>query len=165
MSRLVTGEVAPELAATSIQEVVGRVVRSFADDTAAGRLQVELDERLPAVLVDAGLTERVLRLVAENALAFGATQPVLVQASCLGDRMEVRVVDRGPGLDSDGKERSFQPFQRLDDVPLGTGIGLGLAVARGLAESQGGSLDPEDTPGGGLTMVLTLPLAPTAGSH
>ncbi|MDX6211193.1 MAG: two-component system, OmpR family, sensor histidine kinase KdpD, partial [Frankiales bacterium] len=159
MSGLVTGEVAPKLEPTSIQEVVARVVQSFADDPAARRLEVELDERLPAVLADAGLTERVLRLVTENALAYGASQPVLVQASCLGDRMEVRVVDRGPGLDSDGKERSFQPFQRADDVPLGAGIGLGLAVARGLAESQGGSLDPEDTPGGGLTMVLTLPLA------
>ncbi|MDX6245785.1 MAG: two-component system, OmpR family, sensor histidine kinase KdpD [Frankiales bacterium] len=164
MSRLVTGEVAPVRAVTSIHEVVGKVVRSLADHPAAARLQVELDEELPAVLVDAGLTERVLRLVTENALAYGGPQPVLVQASCLGDRMEVRVADRGPGLDRDGKERSFQPFQRMDDVPSGTGIGLGLAVARGLAEAQGGALEPEDTPGGGLTMVLTLPLATGQGA-
>jgi two-component system, OmpR family, sensor histidine kinase KdpD len=53
----------------------------------------------------------------------------------------------------------FQPFCRLGALGDRTGVGLGLPVARGLAETMGGTVEPEDTPGGGLTMVLTLPAA------
>jgi len=85
---------------------------------------------------------------------------VLLTASALGDRVELRVVDRGPGVPDTAKEEIFEPFQRRGDAPRGTGVGLGLAVARGFAEAMGGTLTAEDTPGGGLTMVLTLKTAP-----
>ena len=73
--------------------------------------------------------------------------------------VQVRVVDRGPGVPEADKERMFTAFQRLGDQPGDhrDGLGLGLAVARGLEEAMGGSLDAEDTPGGGLTMVVELP--------
>ena len=74
-------------------------------------------------------------------------------------RMQLRIVDRGPGVAADDRERMFKPFQRLGDVPAGSGVGLGLAVARGLAEAVGAKIDAEDTPGGGLTMVVSIPLA------
>jgi len=112
------------------------------------------------VLTDAGLLERVVANLVENALKYGAAAgPVLVSASALGDRVELRVVDRGPGVRDADKERMFAPFQRLGDAPGGAGVGLGLAVARGFTEAVGGSLVAEDTPGGGLTMVLGLPAA------
>ena len=75
-------------------------------------------------------------------------------------RVEVRVVDRGPGVPDEAKHRIFEPFQRYGDSPRGNGVGLGLAVARGFAEAIGGTLSAEDTPGGGLTMVLSVPTAP-----
>ena len=84
---------------------------------------------------------------------------MLVAASALGDRVEVRVVARGPGVPESAREHIFEPFQRYGDAPRGTGVGLGLAVARGFVEAVGGTLHAEDTPGGGLTMVLTLPAA------
>jgi two-component system sensor histidine kinase KdpD len=53
----------------------------------------------------------------------------------------------------------FVPFQRLGDTDNTTGVGLGLALSRGLAEEMGGTLTAEDTPGGGLTMIVSLPEA------
>ncbi len=75
----------------------------------------------------------------------------------LSDRVELRVVDRGPGIPEQDRDRMFVPFQRLGDTDNTTGVGLGLALSRGLTEAMGGTLDPEETPGGGLTMTLSLP--------
>ncbi len=97
-----------------------------------------------------------------------AGEKVLVAASALADRVEVRVVDRGPGVPDEAKERIFAPFQRHGDAPRGAGVGLGLAVARGFTEAMGGTLNADDTPGGGLTMTLTLHAAtarPGDGPH
>ena len=74
--------------------------------------------------------------------------------SAAGGRVELRVVDRGPGIPLADRDRVFEPFQRLGDRPAGDGVGLGLAVARGFVEAMGGELRIEDTPGGGLTMVV-----------
>jgi two-component system sensor histidine kinase KdpD len=74
-----------------------------------------------------------------------------------GDRVEVRVIDRGTGVPDQDKERIFVPFRRLGDTDNRTGLGLGLALSRGLLEAMQGTLEAEDTPGGGLTMVLSLP--------
>ena len=75
----------------------------------------------------------------------------------LGDRVEIRVIDRGPGIPADDRDQVFPPFQRLGDTDNTTGVGLGLALSRGLTEAMGGTLEPEETPGGGLTMVVSLP--------
>jgi two-component system sensor histidine kinase KdpD len=79
-------------------------------------------------------------------------------------RLEVRVADRGPGLPPEARESVFQPFQRYGDAPRGTGVGLGLAVARGFTEAMRGELTMEDTPGGGLTTVVSLPLPAAPGA-
>ena len=89
-----------------------------------------------------------------------ADVPVRLCAAVVPDgTLQVRIVDRGPGVDEADRERMFMPFQRLGDAPAGAGVGLGLAVARGLSEAVGASLEAEDTPGGGLTMVMSIPLA------
>jgi two-component system sensor histidine kinase KdpD len=75
---------------------------------------------------------------------------------------QLRVVDAGPGVAAAERDRLFAPFQRLGDTPSGQGVGLGLAVARGLTEAMGGTLTAEDTPGGGLTMIVSLPAEPSS---
>jgi two-component system sensor histidine kinase KdpD len=72
----------------------------------------------------------------------------------------LRVVDRGPGIPAGARDRVFVPFQRLGDTDNTSGVGLGLALSRGLTEVMGGTLDPDETPGGGLTMILSLPAVP-----
>ncbi|OIJ85339.1 sensor histidine kinase [Streptomyces colonosanans] len=153
MSRLQTGTVTPLIREIDLDEVVPMALGGVPEDS----VDLEIPETLPMVAVDAGLLERAVANLVENAVKYSPLgTPVLVSASALADRVEVRVVDRGPGVPDEAKERIFEPFQRYGDVPRGAGVGLGLAVARGFAEAMGGTLNAEDTPGGGLTMVLTL---------
>ncbi|MBK3641241.1 sensor histidine kinase KdpD [Streptomyces sp. MBT33] len=153
MSRLQTGTVTPLIREVDLDEVVPMALVGVDEDG----VRLDIPETLPMVAVDAGLLERSMANLVENAVKYSPPgKPVLVAASALADRVEVRVVDRGPGVPDEAKERIFAPFQRYGDAPRGSGVGLGLAVARGFAEAMGGTLDAEDTPGGGLTMVLTL---------
>ncbi|NEE08192.1 sensor histidine kinase KdpD [Streptomyces sp. SID7499] len=158
MSRLQTGTVTPLIREIDLDEVVPMALGGVPEGSAG----LDVPETLPMVAVDPGLLERAVANLVENAVKYSPPgAPVLVAASALADRVEVRVVDRGPGVPDEAKERIFEPFQRHGDAPRGAGVGLGLAVARGFAEAMGGSLNAEDTPGGGLTMVLTLRAAGT----
>ncbi|WP_432087361.1 MULTISPECIES: ATP-binding protein [unclassified Streptomyces] len=156
MSRLRTGTVAPLMRVVDLDEVVPMALGGVPD----GSAELDIPETLPMVEVDKGLLERAVANIVENAVKYSpGGVPVAVTASTLGDRVELRVVDRGPGVPDEAKDRIFEPFQRFGDAPRGSGVGLGLAVARGFVEAMGGTLGAEDTPGGGLTMVLTLPAA------
>ncbi|WP_326761772.1 sensor histidine kinase KdpD [Streptomyces phaeochromogenes] len=160
MSRLQTGTVTPLIREIDLDEVVPMALGGVPEDS----VELDIPETLPMVAVDPGLLERSVANLVENAVKYSpAEERVLVSASAMADRVEVRVVDRGPGVPDPAKDRIFEPFQRYGDAPRGAGVGLGLAVARGFAESMRGTLTAEDTPGGGLTMVLTLPAAP--GAH
>ncbi|MFF4805243.1 ATP-binding protein [Streptomyces sp. NPDC001351] len=153
MSRLQTGTVTPLIREVDLDEVVPMALVGVPEDS----VELDVPESLPMVDVDPGLLERSVANLVENAVKYSPQgEAVLVAASAIADRVEVRVVDRGPGVPDDAKERIFEPFQRYGDAPRGAGVGLGLAVARGFVEAMGGTLDAEDTPGGGLSMVLTL---------
>ena len=157
MSRLQTGAVTPIADDVPLDEVVRRSLQGL-----DGAERVEVGE-LPTAYVDAGLLERVLANLVANALRYSPT--VEVTGESRGARVGLRVVDHGPGIASADRARIFEPFQRHGDVAgeavaggSGTGgVGLGLAVARGLTEAQNGTLEAAPTPGGGLTMVLDLP--------
>jgi len=159
MSRLQTGTVTPIIRGIDLDEVVPMALGGVPEHS----VELDIPETLPMVEVDKGLLERAVANVVENAVKYSpADAPVLVSASAIADRVEIRVVDRGPGVPDEAKNRIFEPFQRYGDAPRGAGVGLGLAVARGFTEAMGGTIDAEDTPGGGLTMVLSLRRA-TAG--
>ena len=124
------------------------------------RLQLEIADELPAVLADAGLLERVVANLLQNALHFAPSgSPVRVHGAAVDGRIELRVIDAGPGLASWDPDAAFAAFQRAGDAPApGAGIGLGLATVRGFAEAMAGDVRAEPTPGGGTTIVLRLPL-------
>ncbi|WP_084724766.1 sensor histidine kinase [Streptacidiphilus melanogenes] len=155
MSRLQAGALTLDLQPTAVEDVWASAVGSLT--TPADDVEVHGMNAAPPVLADAPLLERVLANLVTNALRHAAGSPVLVSVSALADAVQIRVVDRGPGLPEADRDRVFQPFQRLGDTDNTSGVGLGLALSRGLTEAMGGTLTPEDTPGGGLTMVLTLP--------
>ncbi|MGZ4427346.1 MAG: sensor histidine kinase, partial [Nocardioidaceae bacterium] len=158
MSRLQASALAVELRPVALDELVPHVL----DDLGPSGHDVAVDvpERLPELLADAALLERVLANLVANALRFSPSgSPPLVAASHHADQVQIRVVDRGPGVDPKDRDRMFLPFQRLGDRDNETGVGLGLALSRGLTEAMGGTLEADDTPGGGLTMTVTLPAA------
>jgi two-component system sensor histidine kinase KdpD len=162
-SRLATGAVEPKMRPVGYDEVVALALSGLDDSR---QIQVEVDEHLPAVLADVGLLERVVANVVDNALRHGgattrptATEPpVAVRGSAYGGQVELRVVDHGRGLPKNADTAVFAPFQRLGDRDPTTGVGLGLSVAKGFTEAMGGTIRAEDTPGGGLTVVISLPL-------
>jgi len=123
-------------------------------------VDLELEPALPALWVDPVLLQRVLVNVLANAERHAPPGTRLgVTTRQLGESAELRIIDHGPGIAPARREEMFAPFQRLGDADNGTGLGLGLALSRGFTEGMGGTLTPEDTPGGGLTMVIALPIA------
>jgi two-component system, OmpR family, sensor histidine kinase KdpD len=143
------------------QADLGEIVAAALEALSPQPVLADIPSALPDVMTDPAIAERVIVNLAGNALRYSpAAVPPLVTARTAGNRVELRVVDHGPGIPAADRKRVFQPFFRLGGQGDGTGVGLGLAVARGLAETMDGTVEPEDSPGGGLTMVLTLPAAP-----
>ncbi|SCG64283.1 osmosensitive K+ channel signal transduction histidine kinase [Micromonospora echinaurantiaca] len=158
MSRLQAGALGLTPAAIGLEDAVPRALDELGPPAAGVTADIPAD--LPAATADPGLLERVLVNLIANALRYSPPgQPPTVTASAHAGQVELRVIDTGPGIPEDQWEHVFLPFQRLGDRDNQTGVGLGLALSRGLAEAMGGSLTPETTPGGGLTMVLRLPAA------
>ena len=98
--------------------------------------------------------------VAENALRHQPTGHIEITSRRTDDVVQICVVDHGPGIPAADRDLIFEPFQRRGDAPGSDGVGLGLAVARGLTEAMSGVLHVSDTRGGGLTMVISLPTRP-----
>jgi K+-sensing histidine kinase KdpD len=158
MSRLQAGALSVHKQPVALDEVVPRALIGIPDHS----VNVTVADDLPLVEADPGLLERVIANLVSNARRFAPEgQPVRVQAEAEERVVRLRVSDRGPGVPREEWTRIFQPFQRLGDRPTdGAGVGLGLAIARGFTEAMGGTLTPAETPGGGLTMTVTLPVAP-----
>jgi two-component system sensor histidine kinase KdpD len=157
MSRLQSGSITPRVGPVDVEAAVSLSAGQLPEGR---RVRLVVAPDLPQAVADSGLLDRVLANVLENALRHSpGRQEVVVHASPVADRVQLRVVDRGVGVPEEAKDLIFAPFQRFGDAPkAGTGVGLGLAVARGLTEAMGGTILAEDTPGGGLTIVIELPV-------
>jgi two-component system sensor histidine kinase KdpD len=194
MSRLQSGALKPLLETVAVDEVIPRAIDDVPTAAGRVTFAANPDG-VPPALADGALLERVVANLVGNAakhtdshieLTAGAmraarrgtgkahsdTANTINTANSANtpngeddDKVEIRVIDHGPGIPATDHERVFRPFQRLGDRDNTAGVGLGLALARGLVEAMGGELCPEDTPGGGLTMVVTVPARPAAGSR
>lgn len=155
LSRLQAGALPVRTRPEPLEDLVARALDDLGLEPHA--VVVDLPEHLPDVLVDAGLVERVLSNLLANARRH-APGPLRLTADADEHRVRLRVIDTGPGIAAADRERVFVPFQRLGDSST-AGLGLGLALSRGLVEAMNGTVALEDTPGGGLTIVVTLPAA------
>jgi two-component system sensor histidine kinase KdpD len=153
MSRLQAGVMSVQLRDVALEEVVlGALPRS--DEH---RVEVNIPDDLPLVSADPGLLDRAIANLAANALRFSPTdRPVAITADAAYDLVRLHIADHGPGIPTADHERIFAPFQRLGDHSRSNGLGLGLAISRGFVEAMGGGISASDTPGGGLTMTITL---------
>ncbi|HEV8568855.1 MAG TPA: ATP-binding protein, partial [Actinoplanes sp.] len=157
VSRLQAGVLSVEIEPTAVDAVAAAAV--LGTDTGGVTVALDVPDHLPLALADAGLLERVVANLVANAVT--ASPPggtVAVTGEAERGRVRLAVVDHGPGIPAAARETVFSPFRQLDDH-TGNGLGLGLAIARGFTEAQGGTLIPTDTPGGGLTMTISLPAA------
>lgn len=155
MSRLEAGVIHPQLRAVGYDEVVPAAVWGLGD--AAARVDVEVSESLAPVLADPALLERVVANLVDNAVT--ASPPgarVRVVAREVDGRVVLQVIDRGPGIPPVERARVVEPFHRTGDARSPTGVGLGLAVASGFVDAMQGDLVLDDTPGGGLTAIVTF---------
>ena len=162
-SRLAAGVVRPELHRVYLEEVVQRALVSISKGATGfgrggiDRVKVEVNDAV--AMADAGLLERVLANLIDNALRYAPDSVVRVNAGQVGHRVIINIVDEGPGIPRGTAEQLFEPFQRLGDRDNTSGVGLGLSVARGFVEAMGGKIQATDTPGGGLTVEIDLAAA------
>jgi two-component system sensor histidine kinase KdpD len=160
LSRLESGRAEPQMVSMSLEEVLG----AARDGLPAGAdVQLRTDEDLPGLLADPVQLERAFANVLDNAVRHSGGHPVQVRARVVGSRLLVRVVDRGPGVPAAERERIFEPFYRpAGSESRGAGAGLGLAIARGFIEANGGRIWVESLPGQGTSFVAEFPIERTA---
>ena len=163
MSRIQAGALSIRRQPVALHETVPIALDSLGP--AARDIELDIPDWLPEVETDPALLERVIANLTANALRYSPPgTPPRVSASTHADSVELRIADRGPGISELQRERMFTPFQRLGDTDNTTGVGLGLALSAGLMQALGHALTPEETPGGGLTMVLAMRVSPTSSS-
>lgn len=154
--RLQTGTVQVKKQRAGIEDVISTVATAFRFQR--NRLSFDAEVALPDVSTDPVLLERIVENLVRNALDHSAPEaPVRVATGLVGDRVDLRIIDRGPGIDPEARLQIFEPFRTLDDSRI-AGVGLGLAVAKGLSDALGHDITVDDTPGGGTTMVLSVEL-------
>ncbi len=156
MSRIESGTMETSADTVAVGEVIASAIDSLGP-RAAG-VTSTVPDTLPRIHTDAVLLERVVANLVDNALVHAGGSGLVVEAGSVAGRVDIRVVDRGPGIRPEDRDVVFQPFQRLGDTEQRVGVGLGLAVARGFVHTIDGELEVEDTPGGGCTMVIRLPV-------
>ena len=156
-SRLQAGALAVHLEPVELHDVVGHVMEHLSDDSVVVTIAVPDD--VPLVMADGALLERSVANIVANATRHARGAPVRVVAGVMGDHVHLCVIDTGPGIPIDLRDKVVAPFQRLDDTAAGAGVGLGLSIAQGFVVAMGGQFSLDDTPGGGLTVTIGLPIA------
>ncbi len=158
-SRLQIGALAVNYQAVDMAESITATLAGIG--SSADRVDVNIPEGLPLAYGDAALLERSLHNVVTNALRHAGDVPVRLTVGVVGDEIHVCTIDRGPGIPKELRDKVMAPFQQLGDDRSADGVGLGMSIAQGFVQAMHGRLELDDTPGGGLTVIIALPMAET----
>jgi two-component system sensor histidine kinase KdpD len=162
MTRLEAGALHVRKEWLPIEEIVGAALTRMEPRLRGRQLQTRLPPELPLVPVDDVLIEQVLVNLLENAVKYTPNDtPIEVSASADTRELTVEVADRGPGLPPGEEERVFEKFRRLEARGRQGGVGLGLAICRGIVAAHGGRTWADNRAGGGAVFRFTLPLEGT----
>jgi PAS domain S-box-containing protein len=161
VSRILTGRMELSFGDVELSEVVGDVFAGLDEELSRGRIPIRFEQDGPIhARWDRPRIEQVVANLVGNAIKYGEQRPVLVSARARDDRVRLVVQDQGPGIAPKDRERIFQVFERAVRGTNISGFGLGLYVTRQIVRAHGGSIQVEDTPGGGTTFVVELPVDP-----
>jgi two-component system sensor histidine kinase KdpD len=159
ITRVRSGAARPEPVTVSAADLVRVAGRRLRRDTAARAVSMDIAPDLPPLQVDPGMLEHVLVNLLENALRYSPPDtPIEIRAECVGNALELRIIDHGDGIAEADRGRIFEEFVRLDVPGAPQGTGLGLAIVKEFVELSGGHVRCEESPGGGATFVVTLPV-------
>ena len=160
ISRIEAGGLPLQKEPEDLSEVVGIAVGRLTSMLAGRTLTVSIPDELPMIPLDAVQIDRVLTNLLENAIKFSPEgSEIGLQAAMEGNSVSIRVRNSGRPLGTDDRRRIFDKFYRLDSgdrVPRG--VGLGLAICKGIVEAHGGQIW-EENDSGGVTFVVRLPLS------
>jgi K+-sensing histidine kinase KdpD len=160
LSRIEAGSLRAEKEWYDLGEVIGGVVERIRPQASGCDIRIGVPDDLPLVPLDYALVERVLANLIENAVRHGGRNgPIEIGVRTSPSAVRVEVSDRGPGIPPGEQERIFDRFYQSAGRRAG-GVGLGLAIARGMVQAQGGQMWAGARPGGGAMFVFTLPLEP-----
>ena len=169
LSRIEGGALRPDRDWNDLGDLVHDTVARLAGQTAGHTVTVDVPDDLPLVFLDYVEIGQVLVNLIGNAAKYTPEgTPIRVSVRRQGERVEVRVADRGPGIPADKLPRIFEGFYRAagDGVVSNsvTGTGIGLAIVKGLVEAHGGTIRAESVEGEGTTMTFTLPVGAPVGA-
>jgi two-component system sensor histidine kinase KdpD len=159
MTRLEAGALEVKRSWHSLEDLVGAALHRLEPVIGGRAVKVDLAPDLPLVPVDDVLIEQVIFNLVENASRHAPSdEPIEIRARVQGDKVEVVVMDRGPGFAPGTEDQLFEKFYRGEGAQSAGGVGLGLAICRGIVEAHGGRIRAANRPGGGALFVFTLPL-------
>ncbi len=161
MNRLESGALKLRVEPGDVEDLVGAALTQLGDGAQRRNIRVSLGSPLPLVPMDFALVTQALVNIVDNALKYSPSDaPVDIRAQVAGADVQIRIEDRGAGIPSGDLKRIFDKFYRVQREDGTGGVGLGLAISKGIIEAHAGRIWAENRPQGGTTVVFTLPLAP-----
>ncbi len=165
MTRLESGALRVRKEWHSLEEVVGAALGRLEAELGDRPVMVDIPDDLPLVPLDDVLFEQVVRNLVENAHKYSPTgSPIEIRGRIESGKLRFTVADRGPGLRAGEEQRAFEKFYRGAAGSDRAGVGLGLAICRGIVEAHQGSITAANRPGGGAEFTVWLPLEGTPPS-
>ncbi len=166
MNRLESGALKLRIEPGDVEDLVGAALTQLGDVAQRRDIHVSLPSPLPPVPMDFALVTQALVNVLDNAIKYSPPDtPVDLRAQVNGAEVQIRIEDRGPGIPPRDLKRIFDKFYRIEREDTTRGVGLGLAISKGVIEAHGGQIWAENRPGGGTIVVFTLPVGSLANAQ